>query len=177
LFLLIIANSIVTVGVQLVSVTGDSSVIDIWSITAAVSSRTSRTPADRLTSSVCDVIVTSDDKLAFVSAVDSDEVGVFDMTSGQLVDLMTHEGHVATFSITSNGAYMFVALRHARLGQFNKVTYVLLIDCVLAGVKCFFCQSACNVTQPKPNRHVMRNEIERVKSGSKSGHLTLDRHM
>jgi len=88
-----------------------------------MTSRSSSAPADRLTSSVCDVIVTADDRLAFVSAAGSDEVGVFDMTSGQLVDLMTHEGAVATFSITSNGAYMFVALRQARLGQFNKVSY------------------------------------------------------
>jgi len=119
-----------------VSVTGDSSVIDIWSITAAVTSRTSRAPADRLTSSVSDVIITADDKLAFVSAADSDEVGVFDMTTSQLVDLMTHEGPVATFSITSNGAYMFVALRRARLGQFNKVSCLVLISC-----NTFFCLS------------------------------------
>ena len=108
---------------QLVSITGNSSAVDIWSVTAAMTSRSSSAPADRLTSSVCDVIVTADDRLAFVSAAGSDEVGVFDMTSGQLVDLMTHEGAVATFSITSNGAYMFVALRQARLGQFNKVSY------------------------------------------------------
>ena len=87
-----------------------------------MTSRSSSAPADRLTSSVSDVIVTADDRLAFVSAAASDEVGVFDMSSGHLVDLMTHEGHVATFSITSNGAYMFVSLRHARLGQFNKVS-------------------------------------------------------
>ena len=108
--------------VELVSVTGDSSVIEIWSITTALTSRSSRAPADRLTSSVSDVIITDDDRLVFVSATGSDEVGVFDMTTGQLVDLMTHEGSVAAFTITSNGAYMFVALERARLGQFNKVS-------------------------------------------------------
>ena len=115
----------IVVGDELVSVTGDSSVIDIWSITSAVTSRTSRAPADRLTSSVSDVIITADDKLAFASAAGSDEVGIFEMSNGQLVDLMTHEGAVASFSITSNGAFMFVALQHARLGQFNKVSSVL----------------------------------------------------
>jgi len=59
-----------------------------------------------------------------VSAAGSDELGVFDVTTSQLVDLMTHEGPVADFTITSNGAYMFVALRHARLGRFNKVIYI-----------------------------------------------------
>jgi len=112
-------------GDQLISVTGDSSVIDIWSITGAVTSRTSRAPGDRLTSSVSDVIITADDQLAFASAAGSDEVGIFEMSSGQLVDLMTHEGAVARFSITSNGAFMFVALQHARLGQFNKVNFVV----------------------------------------------------
>ena len=56
-----------------------------------------------------------------MSTESSDEVGIFDMCSGQLVDLMTHEGPVAAFSVTSNGAFMVVALQHARLGQFNKV--------------------------------------------------------
>ena len=93
-----------------------------------MTSRTSTAPDDRLTSSVSDVIVTSDDQLAFVSAAGSDEVGVFDMSSGQLVDLMTHEGHVATFSITSNGAYLCVALEHARPGQFNKVRFTIICD-------------------------------------------------
>jgi len=110
-----------------VSITGDSSVVDIWSINAAATSQTTSAPADRLTSSVCDVIITSDDRLAFVSAADSDEVGVFEMTSGQLVDLMTHEGPVSAFSVTSNGAFMFVALTQARLGQFNKVSTIVII--------------------------------------------------
>ena len=106
---------------QLVSITSDSSSVDIWSITAAMTSRSPSAPADRLTSSISDVIVTSDDHLAFVGAAGGDEVGVYDMASGQLVDLMTHEGDVAGFSVTSNGAFMFVALRRARPGQFNKV--------------------------------------------------------
>jgi len=126
-------------GVQLVSVTGDSSVIDIWSITAAVTSRTSRAPADSLTSSVSDIIITSDDKLAFASAAGSDEVGIFDMTTSQLVDLMTHEGPVATFSITSNGAYMLVALQHARLGQFNKVSCMIVVNLCLAKMLRLLC--------------------------------------
>jgi len=106
-----------------VSVTSDSSVvIDVWNVSEAVTSRTSSAPADRLTSSVCDVIVTSNDRLAFVSAAGSDEVGIFEMSSGELVDLMTHEGAVATFSITSDGAFMLVGLRDARPGQFNKAS-------------------------------------------------------
>jgi len=109
---------------QLVSVTGDSSVVSIWNITKAVTSRTSVAPADCLTSPINDVILTSDDKLAFVSAIGSDEVGVFEMSGGQLVDLMTHEGPVAAFSITYNGAFMCVGLQHARPGQFNKVSFI-----------------------------------------------------
>jgi len=123
---LLFVISVTVAGEQLVSITSNTSAIYIWSVTAAVTSRTSSAPVDRLRSSVSDVIITLDDKLVFVSAAGSDEVGVFEMSSGQLVDLMTHEGPVATFSITSNGAFMFVALQHARLGQFNKVSSTIL---------------------------------------------------
>jgi len=107
---------------QLVSITGNSSSVDIWRLTAAVmTSRGAPAARDRLTSPISDVIVTSDDRLAFASAAGGDEVGVYDMTSGRLVDLMTHEGPVACLAVTSSGAHLFVALRHARLGRFNKV--------------------------------------------------------
>jgi len=107
---------------QLVSITGSSSSVDIWRLTAAaMTSRGAPAARDRLTSPISDVIVTSDDRLAFASAAGGDEVGVYDMTSGRLVDLMTHEGPVASLAVTSSGAHLFVALRHARLGRFNKV--------------------------------------------------------
>jgi len=107
---------------QLVSITGNSSSVDVWRLTAAaMTSRGAPAARDRLTSPISDVIVTSDDRLAFASAAGGDEVGVYDMASGRLVDLMTHEGPVACLAVTSSGAHLFVALRHARLGRFNKV--------------------------------------------------------
>ena len=65
--------------------------------------------------------VTEDDQLVFVSGCESDEIGVFDMCSGQLVDLMTHEAPVADFTITGDGRYAVVSLCQARPGQYNKV--------------------------------------------------------
>jgi hypothetical protein len=95
--------------------------IDVWSVGDAVTSQAGAAPLDRLTSAIRDVIVTSDDRRAFVSAADSDEIGVVDMATGRMVDLMTHEAPVAAFSVTPSGDHVFVALDVARPGQFNKI--------------------------------------------------------
>jgi len=115
---------------KLVSIIGNdssSTLLDIWNIGVAMTTPKAAVVAssrDRLTASIRDVTLTENDSHAFIQTNGSDEMGVYDMSSGQMVDLMTHEGVVAEYSISSNGRYMLVSLEHAKPGQFNKVSFV-----------------------------------------------------
>jgi hypothetical protein len=112
-------------GNQLMSVVGgETPRVDIWNVGVAMAMSQAAAAAasrDQLTSSVRDIIVTENDSHAFVLTTGSDEIGVYDMSSGQMVDLMTHEGIVAAYSVSPNGQYMMVSLEKAKPGQFNKV--------------------------------------------------------
>jgi WD40 repeat protein len=105
----------------LVSVDKHSSRLDVWDARAAMATAAPTALLDRMTSSIRDVILTDNDSLAFVSANGSDAVAVYDMRSGQMADLMTHEGEVTSFSVTSDGRFMLISLKTARTGQYNKV--------------------------------------------------------
>jgi hypothetical protein len=47
-----------------------------------------------MTGPVQRVLVTADSSLAYVQCVDSDEVGVIDMRTGAMMDLLTHDNKV-----------------------------------------------------------------------------------
>lgn len=49
---------------------------------------------DKMTDVVQDVLVSKDNSIAFVKCRNSDEIGVIDMLSGKMLDLLTHESQV-----------------------------------------------------------------------------------
>ena len=49
---------------------------------------------DKLTAAVQRVLVTQDNSIAYVQCVNSDEVGVIDMRTGAMLDLLTHDTKV-----------------------------------------------------------------------------------
>ncbi|XP_064626001.1 uncharacterized protein LOC135486827 [Lineus longissimus] len=79
---------------------------------------------DKLTRDIVEVQVTKDDKTSFVRCRNSDEVGVIDMNTGTLTDLLTHDGVVTNLSITPDGQYAFVATDTRKPNVTNKVWYV-----------------------------------------------------
>ena len=79
---------------------------------------------DRLTSQVTLMRFSKDGKLGFIGCADSDEIGVLDMTSGTLIDLLTHESTVTDFNVTPDGKYLMTSLIDAKQGAFNKIWHV-----------------------------------------------------
>ena len=79
---------------------------------------------DRQTASVKEVIFTKDDKMAFVGCSESDEIGVLDMKTGQMIDLFTHDSPVAKFSITPDGNHLFVATSPKMPNEANKIWHL-----------------------------------------------------
>ena len=79
---------------------------------------------DRLTNTVEEIKVSADDHRAFVRCKDSDEIGVLDMRTGQLVDLLTHPSAVKSFSLTPNGKYVLVATEPVKPNTANKIWYM-----------------------------------------------------
>jgi hypothetical protein len=103
---------------QIVTHLEGSDVVHVWSLGDAIGHVGT---LDRLTTSIMDVKFTADDRLAYVRCKDSDELGVMDMASGQLVDLLTHESPVENFCISASGEYALVSLKSARTGTYNKI--------------------------------------------------------
>ncbi|KAL8596042.1 hypothetical protein ACOMHN_021082 [Nucella lapillus] len=91
---------------------GSSSVM-VWRLMAS-SADSTRLQQDRLTRPVQRVLMTSDQKLAFALCSHSDEIGVFEMHTGLLVDLLTHACEVLDMAITPSGEMILVILK-ARL--------------------------------------------------------------
>ncbi|KAK7100985.1 hypothetical protein V1264_023839 [Littorina saxatilis] len=63
---------------------------------------------DKLTAPVQRVLTTSDNTIAYVQCCDSDEVGVIDMRSGAMLDLLTHDSKVQDMAITPSGHMVLV---------------------------------------------------------------------
>lgn len=103
---------------QLVTVSQGSKELQIWSIQDSLGHVD---VLDRLTSSINEIVITADDSKAFVTCSGSDEIGVIDMRTGNLIDLLTHESPVVSFSISASGEFAFVAVQHAKSGQYNKI--------------------------------------------------------
>ncbi|CAH1773349.1 unnamed protein product [Owenia fusiformis] len=99
----------------------DSCAIHVWNFEAAINQ--SRL-LDKLTGSVAEIQFTEDASQAFVRCHDSDEVGVIDMTTGQLQDLLTHESPVTDLAISPNGEYTLVSLKPKKPNCSNKIWYL-----------------------------------------------------
>lgn len=106
---------------QIVTHLANSNEIHVWGLGDAIG-HTGH--LDRLTRPVEEILVTADDAKAFVKCQGSDEVGVLDMKTGQLVDLFTHPTEVVSFSATPDGKYLFVATKPGKPNTANKIWYL-----------------------------------------------------
>jgi WD40 repeat protein len=76
---------------------------------------------DKLSGPIVDVQVTSDNSLAYVVCKNSDEIGVIDMHSGVMMDLLTHDSNVKDFAITPSGNYALVSTSTKKKNISNKL--------------------------------------------------------
>lgn len=83
----------------------------MWNIDEAV--RKVQTP-DRMTAAISEVQLTSDNQMCFVRCQQSDELGVVDMSTGSMLDLMTHDSPVEDFAISPDGTWVLVSMRPKR---------------------------------------------------------------
>ncbi|XP_012941866.1 NACHT and WD repeat domain-containing protein 2 [Aplysia californica] len=82
--------------------------VQVWNIGDAV--RKVNTP-DKLTDAISEFQVSADNNTAFIRCRHSDELGVVDMTSGSMVDLLTHDTPVEDFAISPDGGWLLVSTR------------------------------------------------------------------
>lgn len=106
---------------QIITQQRNSNEINVWGLGDAIGHVGM---LDRLTNKIEEIKLSHDDKTAFVRCLNSDEIGVLDMNSGQLVDLLTHPSPVTSFSLTPNGKYALVASDPIRPGTANKIWYM-----------------------------------------------------
>lgn len=79
---------------------------------------------DRVTSPIDEIRLTADDSKAFVRCKLSDEVGIFDLKTGKLQDLLTHEGKVIRFCVSCTGTHALVSIESPKQNVCNKIWYV-----------------------------------------------------
>lgn len=65
---------------------------------------------DKLSGAISDIQLTHVGETAYVVCKRSDEIGVIEMRSGIMVDLLTHDSPVVSFAITPSGDYALVSL-------------------------------------------------------------------
>ncbi|XP_013419382.1 NACHT and WD repeat domain-containing protein 2-like [Lingula anatina] len=106
---------------QIVTHIENSDVIHVWNLDDAIKHVDT---LDRLTGRIQEVLVTKDNTVSFVRCHNSDEVGVIDMSTGQLCDLLTHESPLTGLSITTDGRYAFVSVQPKRPGITNKIWHM-----------------------------------------------------
>ncbi|XP_063411269.1 NACHT and WD repeat domain-containing protein 2-like [Mytilus trossulus] len=95
-----------------------SNEIQVWNIGDAVNQVDM---LDKLSGPIVDVQVTSDNSIAYVVCKNSDEIGVIDMCSGVMLDLLTHDSNVKDFAITPSGSYALVSTSTKKKDISNKL--------------------------------------------------------
>ncbi|XP_067933460.1 NACHT and WD repeat domain-containing protein 2-like [Watersipora subatra] len=103
---------------QIITVQQDAKSIQVWNLTDYIMDVTS---LDRLTSPVDKLILSEDNKTCFAIGAASDEIGVIDMHTGLLTNLLTHESNVKNVTPVSDGSYLFVALDPSKAEHCNKI--------------------------------------------------------
>ena len=99
----------------------NSNMLQVWGLGDAIRQVSS---LDRQTSSIQKVLFTTNDTTAFIKCKASDEIGVLNMKTGHLLDLLTHESHVENFIATPDGKYLFVACKAKEFNAANKIWYM-----------------------------------------------------
>lgn len=103
---------------QIITVQHDAHTIQVWNL---ADYNLDVTSLDRLTSPIENLVLTEDNQICFATGTASDEVGVIDMNTGLLTNLLTHEGNIVEISPTSDGAYLLVALEPSKAEFCNKL--------------------------------------------------------
>ncbi|KAK3089761.1 hypothetical protein FSP39_006292 [Pinctada imbricata] len=85
--------------------------LQVWNIDDAVNQMNMR---DKLGTAIQDIKVTKSGEAAFVRCADGDEIGVIDMGSGSMIDLLCHESNVRDFAITPTGSFLLASLEPKR---------------------------------------------------------------
>ena len=88
-------------GSLLVTHTRGSTDLHLWNVESATKSIDC---PDKLTAPVQRLLVTKDSSLAFVQCCHSDEVGVIDMRTGKMLDLLTHDCKVSGVYVVTDVA-------------------------------------------------------------------------
>ena len=105
----------------IVTHTSGSNAVNVWSLGSAIGRISSN---DSLTSPVEEIRLPADDSVAFVRCNKSDELGIIDMRTGKLIDLLTHESPLQSFAVTNDAEYALVTLKSSRLDLVNKIWHV-----------------------------------------------------
>ena len=92
--------------------------IHVWNLGDAIGHVTS---LDKLTAPVKEILFSADSKTAFVSCKESDEIGIFDMATGKLKDLLTHDSNVTKMAITPDGRHAFIVTEPTSKNRVNKI--------------------------------------------------------
>ncbi|XP_074641218.1 NACHT and WD repeat domain-containing protein 2-like [Tubulanus polymorphus] len=97
--------------------------IHVWNIEDTIGNGT--TTLDKMTHPIVDMQLTTDDRLCVVKCKNSDEIGIIDIATGALTDLLTHVGPVIDFTVTPDGQYVFVSIKATKACHCNKIWSVV----------------------------------------------------
>jgi len=103
---------------QILTVQQDAQCVQVWNLKDYVMDVTT---LDRLTSPIDRLILTEDNFFCFATGCESDEIGVIDMRTGLLVNLLTHESEVVDITPTCDGSFVFVAVNPSKTEFCNKI--------------------------------------------------------
>ena len=103
---------------QIVSHLQGSQDVHVWSLGDSIAHVSMH---DKMTKPINEIMVTSDNQTAFVRCADSDEVGVINTSTGDLVDLLTHPGTVKSIAVTPDGQFAFVGTNATHSNVVNKI--------------------------------------------------------
>lgn len=99
-----------------------SNAVQVWGLGDAIGHVTG---LDRLTAPVEEIKFSSSRDLAYVRCSNSDELGMLNLITGKIVDLLTHPSPVVSFSPSSDGKYIFVTTAPTKHPKgLNKIWYL-----------------------------------------------------
>lgn len=103
---------------QIITIQQESETLQVWNLQNSIKDITS---LDRLTTSIETITITQDNQTCFVTAKDSDEVGVIDMNTGLLINLLTHESKIIEITPVGDGSFLFVTLEPSKTHYCHKI--------------------------------------------------------